>query len=39
MWSELEAKLETVGAREITLEVIKAFRNGDKRLAENLRGS
>jgi len=33
MWSELEAKLNGL-AQGVNLEVIKAFRNGDKRLAE-----
>jgi predicted anti-sigma-YlaC factor YlaD len=33
MWSELEAKLNGL-AQGVNLEVIKAFHNGDKRLAE-----
>jgi hypothetical protein len=33
MWSELEAKLNGL-AQGVNLEVIKAFRNGDKRLTE-----
>jgi hypothetical protein len=33
MWGELEAKLNGL-AQGVNLEVIKAFRNGDKRLAE-----
>jgi uncharacterized protein YbgA (DUF1722 family) len=33
MWGELEAKLNGL-AQGVNLEVIKAFRNGDKRLTE-----